>query len=130
MKNQISFTTTLFDTKELVPHVENDQHFGEDLAVWMSTKARGGEFEFGKPIHAKHGWSETVAANGENFILGFDIVDGSVGRDYAEWVITIDKPRKWKMFGSKNSPLRGRLCDLVHNILRGDRHIREIQWGE
>ena len=130
MKNQISFRTSLFDSHELVPQVADDRHFGEDLANWMSKKAAGSEFKFGKPVQEPHGWSETVATNGESFVLGFGIVDEYIGIDYAEWSITIDKPRKWKMFGSKDSLSRGRLCDLVHNILRDERQIREIQWGE
>ena len=130
MKNQISFRTSIFDSTKLVPPVANDQHFGEDLAKWMSNKAKGGEFDFGKPVQEPHGWSETVAADGENFVLGFGIVDEYIGLDYAEWRITIDKPRKWFMFGSKDSPSRGRLCDLIHNILRDEREIREVQWGD
>lgn len=128
MKNQISFRTSLFDSKELVPHVAGDQHFGEDLALWMSKKATGSEFAFGQPMQEEHGWSETVAVDDENFILGFGIVPESIGTDYAEWMITIEKMRKWKMFGSKDSASRGRLCDLVHNILRDERQIREVQW--
>ena len=128
MKNQISFRTSLFDSQELVPPVANDQHFGEDLANWMSKKATGSEFAFGKPMQAERGWSETVSVDGENFVLGFGIVDESVGIDYAEWLITIEKLRKWKIFGPKDSALRGRLCDLIHNILRDERQIREVQW--
>ena len=130
MKNQISFRTELFDSKELVPNAANDQNFGEDLAKWMSGKANGGEFSFGNPTPALHGWSETVVGNGESFTLGFDIVDSYIGLDYAEWQITIDKPRKWKMFGAKDSPSRGRLCDLIHNILRDERKVRELQWSD
>lgn len=130
MKNTISFRTSLFDSSNLVPPVANDQHFGEDLAQWMSSKAKGSEFAFGKPIQELHGWSETVAANGETFVLGFGIVDSYIGTDYAEWMITIDKPKKWFEFGSKDSASRGRLCDLIHNILRDEREIREVQWGE
>ena len=129
MKNQISFRTSLFDSNKLVPPISNDQHFVEDLANWMSKKATGSEFAFGMPVQELHGWSETVAVDGEMFILGFGIVDGSVGVDYAEWHITIEKLRKWKMFGSKDSASRGRLCDLIHNILRDERQIREVQWS-
>ena len=130
MKNQISFRTELFDSKESDPSPVNDQHFGEDLAKWMSVKANGGEFSFGIPTRGLHGWSETVVGNGESFTLGFDIVDSYIGLDYAEWQITIDKPRKWKMFGAKDSPSRGRLCDLIHNILRDERKVRELQWSD
>ena len=130
MKNSISFRTSIFKSGDLITATGNDHHWGEDLAKWLSAKAQGSEFEFGPPVRQLHGWSETVAANGENFDLGFEIADGYVGTDYVEWQITIDKRRKWNMFGSKDSPSRGRLCDLVHNILRDDREIREVQWSE
>lgn len=130
MKNQISFRTTLFDSDASIPPVADDQHFGEDLARWLSKKATGSEFEFGKPVQELHGWSETVGVKGESFLLGFGIADGYVGLEYAEWCITINHPRRWKFFGSKDSPTRSRLCDLIHNILRDEGEIRELQWGE
>lgn len=129
MKNQISFMSALFDTKALVPPVVHDRHFGEDLAKWMIVKSKGSEFVFSTPVKSADGWSESVTANGENFILGFGIDDLTIGDDYAGWTITIDKPRGWKFFASKDSPSRGRLCDLIHNILRDERQIREVQWS-
>ncbi len=120
----------LFDTKAMVPPVINDRHFGEDLAKWMAAKSKGSEFVFGAPVRSATGWTESVTANGETFTLGFGIVDANIGDEYAGWTITIDKPRTWKFFGSKDSPSRSRLCDLIHNILRDERQIREVQWGE
>lgn len=128
MKNQISFMSSLFDSQAPIPSVTGDRHFGEDLAMWMGTKSRGSEFVFGPPIENTDGWSETVTANGESFVVGFGMVDGPVGTDYVEWVITIDKRRSWRFLGSKDSPSRARLCDLIHNILRDERGIREVQW--
>ncbi|HEX3101183.1 MAG TPA: hypothetical protein VHQ01_05305 [Pyrinomonadaceae bacterium] len=128
MKNQISFMSGLFDTKELSPPVANDRHFGEDLALWIAEKSNGGEFVFGKPVRSADGWSESVTAGSETFVLGFGIGNASAGEDYAEWMITIDKSRSWRSFGSKDSPSRSRLCDLIHNILRDERQIREVQW--
>ena len=129
MKNQISFMSGLFDTQATIPAVANDRHFGEDLAKWMIVKSKGSEFVFHTPVKSADGWSEAVTANGENFILDFGIVNETIGDEYAGWTITIDKPRTWKLFGSKDSPSRGRLCDLIHNILRDERQIREVQWS-
>lgn len=119
----------LFDTAASSPPLADDTHFGEDLAIWMKEKSKGGEFVFGQPIRSADGWSESVTLNDESFVLGFGLRDGFVGSDYANWTITIDKPRTWRFFGSKDSPSRSRLCDLVHNILRDERQIREVQWG-
>lgn len=129
MKNQISFMSGLFDTQASIPPVAGDHHFGEDLAKWIIVKSKGSEFVFSSPVRSAEGWSESVTANGESFVLDFGLVDGSVGEDYAEWLIKIDKPRAWKFFGPKDSPSRGRLCDLIHNILRDERQIREVQWS-
>ncbi len=119
----------LFDTSELSPPVANDRHFGEDLALWIARKSDGGEFVFGKPIRSANGWSQSVTAGKEKFVVGFGIGNASVGKEYAEWMITIDKSRTWGPFGSKDSPSRSRLCDLIHNILRDERGIREVQWS-
>jgi len=119
----------LFDTKAMVPPVAGDRHFGEDLAKWLIVKSMGSEFAFSTPVKSSDGWSESVTVDGENFVLGFGIDGETIGDEYAGWTITIDQPRSWKFFGSKDSPSRGRLCDLIHNILRDERQIREVQWS-
>ena len=128
MKNQISFMSGLFDTAASNPSVANDRHFGEDLANWMIGKSKGSEFTFGQPVQTPTGWTESVTGNGETFAVGFDIADGSVGSDYAEWLVTIEKSRSVRSFGSKDSAARSRLCDHIHNVLRDERQVRELQW--
>lgn len=128
MKNQISFMSGLFDTEALVPAVANDRHFGEDLAKWFIAKSKGSEFAFGVPVKTADGWTDAVSVNGETFAVDFGIVDSSIGSDYAEWLITIGKPRSWKSLGSADSATRSRLCDHIHNVLRDERQVRELQW--
>ena len=129
MKDHISFTTTLFDSGDLqVP--QERQVAGEDLARWLINKTRGDEFVFGEPFENKGIWSEAVSAEGEKFELGFELTPTSAGADYAEWTIKIDQARKWSMFRQKDSQVRGRLCDLIHNVLRDEREIREVQWSD
>lgn len=126
MKAHISFTTGLFDSGE---KGSSNTRLGEDLARWLIGKSAGGEFTFGEPTAADRGWTDTVTAEGQKFRLGFGILPGTVGAAYADWRITIDKVNRWKMFGSSDSEVRGRLCDLVHNILRDEGEIREVHWG-
>ena len=121
--------TGLFESGHIAPISVNEVRPGEDLARWLKVKSMGSEFVFDDPIWNASGWSESVTANGESFVLGFGIVESSLGSDYAEWHITIDKRRKWKFIGSKDSRSRSRLCDLVHNILRDEYSIREVQWS-
>ena len=56
-------------------------------------------------------------------------MDKSIGLEQADWLITVEKERGW-MFGSKDSPLRSDLCDLIQNVLRDKPHIREIRWTD
>ena len=121
--------TERFESGRVEPISVDEGRPGEDLARWLKFKSMGSEFVFDDPVPNASGWSESVTANGERFVLGFDIVDSSLGSDYAEWHITIDKRRKWKFIGSKDSRSRSRLCDLVHNILRDEYSIREVQWS-
>ena len=125
MKDKITFMSALFDSAKSVPAVENDHHFGEDLAKWVALKSKNTEFHFGEPVSTPTGWAEPVTADGESFMLGFGLVDGSAGSEYAEWLITIDKPGAWRSAGSSS---RSRLCDHIHNVLRDERQIREVQW--
>ena len=127
MKDQISFMSGLFDTAEAVPPVANDHHFGEDLAAWIAAKSKNSEFQFGSPVRTPTGWAEPVTAGGEKFMLGFGLVEGSAGKEYAEWLITINRPSSWRS-GNSGSASRSRLCDHVHNLLREERGIREVQW--
>ncbi|MEJ7622646.1 MAG: hypothetical protein WKF34_01500 [Pyrinomonadaceae bacterium] len=129
MKNQITFMSGLFESQPDSSTEAGGNHFGGDLAEWIVTRSNGSEFVFAKPVRTETGWSDHVTVDGESFVLGFDLGAKSVDADYAEWVITIDKPRKFKFFGPKDSPSRARLCDLIHNILRDERGIREVQWG-
>ena len=128
MKDQITFMTGLFDTTASVPAVENDHHFGEDLARWMAGKSQGTEFIFGPPTRSPNGWTERVTADGEKFTVGFGLSDTSVGADYAGWFITIDKPSSWRSLSVNGSSSRARLCDHIHNVLRDERQIREVHW--
>jgi hypothetical protein len=128
MKNHISFTTGLFDSG-IGDSGSNTDELGEDVARWLMAKSSGDEFTFAEPERNGHGWTDKVMAEGEEFKLGFGLLPGSAGADYAEWRITIEKVGSWNPFGSKDSRLRDRLCDLIHNVLRDEGEIREIHWG-
>ena len=128
MKNQISFTTDVFESKQLEGQSGNDRHFGEDLARWFARTASGGAFTFSEPFQEDWGWAVSAEAKGEEFFVKFEIMDGSIGDDQADWLMTVEKLRKWKYFSSKDSSLRSELCDLVQNVLRDKAHIREIRW--
>lgn len=129
MKSQISFTTDIFESKEVKPHFINDRCFGEDLAQWFVGAATGGEFTFSEPFQEDWGWAIFAETAGEKFVVGFGIMDESIGDEQADWLITVEKQRKW-IFGSKDSPLRSNLCDLVQNVLRDKAHIREVRWTD
>ncbi len=130
MKSQIAFTTDIFETKQAEHKGDGEQPFGEDLAKWLAKEATVGEFVFGEPYRAESGWEAEVLAGDERFIVECGIMNESIGDDQADWLITVEKPRKWKMFGHKDSPLRSELCDLIQNILRDKPHIREIRWTD
>lgn len=130
MKSQIAFTTDIFASKELEPHTSNDRRLGEDLAKWLVEAASGGEFKFGEPFQDDWGWTVMAEAKDERFIVDCAIMDKSIGENQADWLITVEKMRKWKIFGSKDSPMRTELCDLIQNVLRDKPHIREIRWTD
>ena len=130
MKNQISFTTGLFDSGQVGVPSGSGLKPGEDLARWLIKKTSGDEFLFGEPFQNNGGWAERVSAGGEKFELGFELIPASMGSAYADWVIRIGREKRWTMFRAKGTETRGRLCDLIHNVLRDEGEIREVQWGE
>jgi hypothetical protein len=129
MKNQIAFTTDIFETRERKANFLSDRNFGEDLARWLVEISSGGDFKFGEPFQEAEGWFVPVSAGGESFIIGVGVMDASIGDEQADWLLTIEKKRKWGM-GSKDSTLRSELCDHIQNVLRDKAHIREIRWTD
>lgn len=125
MKKSISFATDLFET---IRSAGQDKHVGEDLANWLVGNARDSEFRFGQPEKTDRGWTIPVTADDESFVVGID--DHSVGDKEAEWAITVEKSRKWKMFGQQDSAMRAELCDLIHNMLRSEPQISEVRWSD
>ena len=130
MKNQISFMTDLFESGIAKQAAANDLLLGGDLAQWLIGKSKGGEFTFTGPTQDQTGWSDSARSEGQEFKLGFEIAHSSVGAGYAEWHITIDNGRRWGVLPSKNSAVRGRLCDHIHNVLRDEYKVRELQWTD
>lgn len=128
MKSQISFTTDIFESADNASG-DAGRDFGEDLARWFVEASSGGEFTFGTPTREDWGWTVPAEAKGEKFTIGFGIMKESVGDGQADWLITVEKTRSW-MFGSKDSDMRGELCDLIQNVLRDKPHIREIRWTD
>lgn len=122
--------TGLFESGVPRQPAVDDRLLGEDVALWFIDKSKGGEFTFSIPVQDQAGWSETARADGEEFRLAFEIAHTTVGSDYAEWRITIEKVRALGMFGSRDSAVRSRLCDHVHNVLRDEYHVREVQWAD
>lgn len=100
------------------------------MANWLVTKSNDSEFEFGEPSNASGNWVVPVCSGTETFEVGISIDDAFIGRDEAEWAITVEKKRKWKMFGQQNSQMRKELCDLIQNILRIEPQISEVRWSD
>jgi hypothetical protein len=126
----ISFTTDIFESKEVKPHFINDRCFGEDLAAWLVDKLAATRFECGDPFQEDWGWATIARSNGEVFTVGVGIMDDSIGQDTAEWMVMIDKMRKFVFFGSKDSPARDELCREVEAILRSEpafHNVRRIE---
>lgn len=128
MKSQISFTTDIFATER--PSEASHRQLGEDLAVWLAQAASGDEFVFGTPYQAEWGWAVDVHSGNEAFIVGCGIMNESFGDAQADWLITVERVRRWKFLGAKDSRLRSELCDLIQNVLRDKPHIREIRWTD
>ncbi|HVF46012.1 MAG TPA: hypothetical protein VNA17_00450 [Pyrinomonadaceae bacterium] len=130
MKSQISFTTDIFESQTPKPHFISPRNFGEDLAEWLVEASRASAFKLGSPFQTEEGWTVPAQAGGESFEIGVGIMDESIGDAQANWLITVEKKRKWKVFSSRDSELRSELCDHIQNILRDKPHIREIRWTD
>jgi len=128
MKKQISFTTDIFATER--PPELSDRQLGEDLATWLAKAASGGDFVFGTPHQSEWGWTIDARSGNENFLVGCGIMNESFGDAQADWLITVERVRRWKFLGAKDSRLRSDLCDLIQNVLRDKPHIREIRWTD
>lgn len=122
MKSSISFSSDLF------ADAVDGGHAGGDIAKLLVSRAIDDEFQFGEPVLSDAGWTIPVTSGNETFVVGID--DSAIGNKEAEWAITVEKTRKWKIFGEQDSDKRARLCDLIQNILREEPHIGEVRWSD
>lgn len=129
MKKQITFVTGKFETGVSKQAESGDRLLGKDLALWLISECENDEFTFSPPAEDAVGWYCMADAEGESFRLGCEILHADVGANHAEWRVTVDRRSSWNIFKRKESPVRGRLCDLIHNVLREEGEMREVQWG-
>ena len=127
MISQISFATDRFESQAPYPRFISPRNFGEDLAKWAVNASRDSGFKLGSPFQTEAGWSVPAQAGGESFEIGGGIMDASVGDAQANWLITVEKKRKWKVFSPRDSALRSELCDHIQDIFRDKAHISEIR---
>ena len=126
----ISFTTDIFESKQVKPHFINDRCFGEDLAAWLVDRLASTGFKCDEPFQEDWGWAAIARSDGEAFSIGVGIMDESIGEDNAEWLVRVDKMRKFGFFSSKDSTTRERLCREIEVILKNEPAFREVQWVE
>jgi hypothetical protein len=120
MKILLSVTTDKFNSTEQKPNFINDRCFGEDFVTWLVDKFRVTGFVLEEPFQEDWGWATLARSNGETFAISIGIMDESIGEQSAEWLITVEKMRKFLFFGSKNSPHLTKLADAIESILRDD----------
>lgn len=127
MKHYISFESDLFNSTESKPNFINDRCFGEDLIAWMIANFSDNDFILDEPFQEDWGWATLARRGNETFVIGAGIMDESIANVPAEWMITIEKMRRFMIFGSKKSPNLVLLTDSVEKVLRTEDRITDIR---
>jgi hypothetical protein len=126
MNKEISFRSNLFESKKIEPHFINDRCFGEDLANWLIHKLNENHFSLSKPYQEDWGWEFEAKKDNEIFFIQIGIMDESIGKEDAEWQISIEKAKSWFSFGKQNSLNFENLCREIAEILRREPQISEV----
>lgn len=73
------------------------------------------------------GWATLARRDGETFLVGVGIMDESIGKTPAEWMVIVDKMRRFVIFGSKKSPNLDVLADQIESALRQNEGILNVR---
>lgn len=130
MNREVSFCTDLFESREVQPHFINERCFGEDLAKWLIGKLKGSGFSFGEPYQEDWGWEIEAKVEGSRLYIQIGIMDESIGADEAEWLISVEMPRRWFSFGKEDSKSLSELCGAIDKVLRNEKAITQVQWQD
>lgn len=118
--------TDLFNSTESKPHFINDRCFGEDLLAWIVAGFPIANFVFDEPFQEDWGWATLARRENEVFSMGVGILDESIGKVPAEWMVAVEKKRRFIKFGAKKSPHLSLLADTVEKVLRGDERVTDV----
>lgn len=127
MKHLVIFETDLFNSTEPKPNFINPRCFGEDVIEWVIVNFADRTFVLDEPFQEDSGWATLAHRENENFLIGVGIMDESIGQVAAEWMIIIEKMKRFLIFGSKTSPNLDALADGIEKALRGNVHISNIR---
>ena len=126
MKLILNFNTDLFNSTESKSHFINDRYFGEDLARWLAERMENSGFEIDDPFQEDWGWATHARKDTETFLVGAGIMDESIGQVPAEWMIIIEKMRRFKILGSRKSPNLNVLATEIENVLANEPRIKDL----
>ena len=126
MKLILNFTTDLFNSTESKSHFINDRCFGEDLVVWLVERTKSSGFRMDDPFQEDWGWATLARKNNETFLVGAGIMDESIGQVPAEWMIVIEKMRRFIILGSRKSPNLNVLATEIENVLTNEPRIKDL----
>jgi hypothetical protein len=127
MKWLIECTTDLFNSTEAKPYFFNERCFGEDFISWLVERFENSTFKLEEPFQEDWGWATLARKDGETFSIGIGIMDESIGEVPARWLITVDKMRRYIVFGSKRSSNLDLLVDELEGHIRNDSKITDVQ---
>jgi hypothetical protein len=83
-------------------------------------------FEMDDPFQEDWGWATLARKNTETFLVGAGIMDESIGHVPAEWMIIIEKTRRFKILGSRKSPNLSVLATEIENVLTNEPRIKDL----
>ncbi len=127
MKHVIWLKTDLFNSTESKAHFINERCFGEDLIAWIIDNFPAGDFVLDEPFQEDWGWATLARRGSETFLIGVGILDESIGEVPAEWMVIVEKMRRFMLFGSKTSPNLILLTETVEAVLRGNDRIIDVR---
>lgn len=130
-RNLVTFTSSVFNTAERMPHFIHASCFGEDLANWLIDQLTFRDIRtYKEPIQRDYGWyllfgpGATVHRLSLTFIPIYDSGGG-------EWLGCVDRCSFiGTILGKRMRMPEPAAVEAIHRILSASSMIENIQWHE
>ena len=101
---------------------------------WLRAALAAKGLDASEPIQEDYGWGVWLQADGDPYWVCVGIMDDSIGRDDAEWLLTLAYDPGFnvmkRLFHRPRSSDLARLSEAIHAALGSGTAIHDLRWWQ